>query len=49
MPGYEPGDNVEVNKGKIGGKKAQGGLASQMEKLKILSRHELKHDVEFLN
>ena len=30
-------------------KKAQGGLAYEMEKMKILSAHEMKHDIEFLN
>ena len=33
----------------MGGKKNQGGLAYEMEKMKILSAHEMKHDVEFLN
>lgn len=48
-PAYEPGSMSDLNKGKIGVKKAQGTLASEMEKMKLLNDHELKHDVEFMN
>ena len=48
-PGYEPGESGNINKGKIGTKKQQGALQSEMAKMKLLSRHELKHDIEFLN
>ena len=47
-PGYLPGDKKDKNK-KIGGKEAVGALQSEMDKMKVLTRHELKHDVEFLN
>ena len=30
-------------------KKAVGTLASEMESMKLLDNHELKHDVEFMN
>ena len=48
-PGYLPGERSDINKGKIGHKKAQGALESEMDKLKVLNRSELKHDVEYLN
>ena len=48
-PGYLPGTEADINKGKIGVKKVQGALNSEMEKLKILSRSELKHDIEFFH
>ena len=48
-PGYIPGTKSDINKGKIGGQKNQGGLQYEMEKLKLLNRHELKHDVEYMN
>lgn len=47
--GYLPGDVVDTGKHKIGNNKAVGVLDAQMEKLKLLNRHELKHDVDFLN
>lgn len=48
-PGYLPGDVVDNSKDKIGQKKAVGAIEAQMDKLKLLNRHEVKHDVEFLN
>ena len=48
-PGYLPGDVVDSGKHKVGNKKSQGALEYQMDKLKLLNRAELKHDVEFLN
>ena len=48
-PAYEPGQVSDINKGKIGVKKAVGTLASEMESMKLLDNHELKHDVEFMN
>lgn len=44
-----PGRKADINKGKIGHKKAVGALQSEMDKLKVLSRHELKHDLEYLH
>ena len=48
-PAYEPGSVSDINKGKIGTRKAKGTLATEMEKMKLLDDHELKHDVEFMN
>ena len=30
-------------------KKNQGALEFEMEKLKVLNRHEIKHDIEYMN
>ena len=48
-PGYLPGKKNDLNKAMMEQKKSQGGLAYEMEKMKILSAHEIKHDIEFLN
>ena len=37
-PGYIPGTKSDINKGKIGNKKNVGVLASELDKLKVLSR-----------
>jgi hypothetical protein len=47
--GYLPGDMLSNERDKHANKKAQGALEAQMEKLKVLNRAELKHDVEYLN
>mmetsp|Transcript_17822 Transcript_17822/g.30224 ORF Transcript_17822/g.30224 Transcript_17822/m.30224 type:complete len:486 (-) Transcript_17822:71-1528(-) len=47
-PNYEPGAKKK-EQGKEAVKKNQGALEYQMERLKILSKHELKHDVKYLN
>jgi predicted NBD/HSP70 family sugar kinase len=40
---------VDTGKHKVGNKKPKGVLEAQIEKLKLLNRNELKHDVKFLN
>lgn len=48
-PGYLPGLKSDLNKGKIGLQKVKGKDVAEMDKLKMLTVQEMKHDVEFLN
>ena len=47
-PGYDPKQKVNINEGKIGYKKAAGKLESEMAKISVATRAELKHDMDFL-
>lgn len=39
---------IDINAGKIGFKKAVGGLQADFARIEIANRHELKHDLDFL-
>lgn len=45
-PGYDR--KVDTNSDKVGFKRAVGGLAADMERIKMATRSELKHDMDFL-
>ena len=39
--GYEPGNEVDINKGKIGFRKAVGATQADLDRIKVASRSEL--------
>lgn len=47
--GYHTGAAKLANQAKIGPKKSVGQLEAQMDKMKVLSRAEAKHDIDFMN
>lgn len=47
-PGYEPGAEVDINEGKIGYKKALGATQADLARMKVATRAELKHDMDFI-
>jgi hypothetical protein len=46
-PGYE-GEKQDVNDGKVGFKKQAVGHATDIAKMAVATRSELKHDMDFL-
>ena len=48
-PGYEPGNQVDINEGKIGFKKAVGATQADLNRIEVATRAELQHDMDFLN
>ena len=47
-PGYEPGEEVDVNAGKIGFRKAVGGTQADLNRIQEATRSELQRDVQFI-
>mmetsp|Transcript_32549 Transcript_32549/g.38284 ORF Transcript_32549/g.38284 Transcript_32549/m.38284 type:complete len:96 (+) Transcript_32549:574-861(+) len=47
--GYEPGNEVDINEGKVGFKKNVGAIAADMARIKVATREELQHDMRFLH
>lgn len=47
--GYEPGATVDINEGKIGFKKVMGATQADLARMKVATRAELKHDMDYLN
>ena len=48
-PGYEPGSEVDINEGKIGFRKAVGATQADLARIKVATREELQHDMDYLN
>ena len=47
-PGYEPGNEVDINAGKIGFRKAVGATQADLDRIKVATRSELQHDMKYL-
>ena len=48
-PGYEPGEEVDINAGKVGFRKAVGATQADLDRMAVATRAELKHDIDFIN